>query len=337
MAEQWRVVYLARVAPPREVIEPVLAAVGATLTTASAGTEDEMIAALRDADAVIIHGRADVTEPVMAAIPRCRVIAKTGVGVDKMDVDAATAHGILVCNAPGGNTQEVADQTLGLLLAITRKFVKTWDYVRSGRWAQAGAVHAVRGPTRRLDGRTLGILGLGRIGTAVARRAQGFGLRVVAYDPYITPEQAAERGATFLADRDELFRQSHVVTIHMPLTRETARSVSIREFALMAPGSYFLNLARGGIVDHDALLAALRSGHLDGAALDVTEPEPLPIDSPFYQLDNVIITAHTAANSEESFLDVNRHAAECVADALAGRLPATPINPEAFRPPVAAG
>jgi D-3-phosphoglycerate dehydrogenase / 2-oxoglutarate reductase len=334
VAEQLRVVYLGRVAAPREAIEPALAAVGATLTAASGGDEDEIIAALREADGAIIHGRADVTARVLAALPRCRVIAKTGVGVDKMDVEAATAHGILICNAPGGNTQEVADQTLGLLLAITRKYVKTWDYVRSGRWTSAGNVHAVRGPTRRLEGRTLGILGLGRIGTAVARRAQGFGLRVIAYDPYLSAEQAAERGATLVAERDELFRQSHVVTIHMPLTAETRRSVGARELALMAPGSYFLNLARGGIVVHDALLAALRSGHLDGAGLDVTEPEPLPTDSPFYELDNVIITAHTAANSEESFLDVNRHAAECVADALAGRMPASPINPEAFRPVV---
>ncbi|HEY7067338.1 MAG TPA: C-terminal binding protein [Chloroflexota bacterium] len=335
MANPPKVVFLGRIAPPREVLEPPLTAIGASLTAASARNEDEIIAACQDANAIIIHGRADVTARVLAALPRCRVIAKTGVGVDKMDVEAATAHGILICNAPAGNTQEVADQTLGLLLAITRKFVKTHGYVRSGRWTAAGDVHAVRGPTHRLEGRTLGILGLGRIGTAVARRAEGFGLRVIAHDPYLSAETAAERGAT-LVERDDLFRQAHVVTIHAPLTAETRRSVGAREFGLMAPGSYFLNCARGGIVDHAALLAALQSGHLDGAALDVTDPEPLPTDSPFYALDNVIITAHTAANSEESFLDVCSHAARCVADALAGRLPSSPINPAAFRPAVAA-
>jgi D-3-phosphoglycerate dehydrogenase len=325
-----RVLFMARGRAPRQVIVPELEPVGAELLEATASNEDEIIAACRGMDGVIIHGRALMTPRVMAELDRCRVIAKTGVGVDKIDVAAATDHGILVCNAPGGNTTEVADQTIGLILAITRKLFKTYDFVRSGAWGQkgAGTPHGARGPTHRLAGRTLGIFGLGRIGRAVAQRARGFELHLLGHDPYVAPEQADSFGVE-LVDKDELFRRSHIVTLHAPLTPETHRAVGARELALMPAGSYLVNAARGGLLDYAALTDALRSGHLDGAGLDVTDPEPLPPESPLLHMDNVIVTAHTAANSEESYLDVCAHAAACVAAVLRGEMPSTPVNPEA--------
>lgn len=325
-----RVVFLGRSRAPIEAMLPCLAPLGANLEERSPVGSGGILAACRDADGVITHGGAHFGAAELASLPRCRVIARAGSGVDGIDLDAATRAGIVVCNAPGGNAPDVADQTMGLVVAVTRKILRTNAMVRSGLWS-AGTTSgsAYRGTVHRLRGRTLAIFGLGRVGRLVARRAIGFEMEVVAYDPFVRGPRLPIDGmdATVeMVGKDELFARAHVLTLHAPLTAETARAVGARELAAMPQGGFVINAARGGLIDHGALVAALRSGHLEGAGLDVTDPEPLPADHPLLAMENVVLTAHTAANSEESYVEVCRDAARCVADVLAGRVPATAVN-----------
>ena len=314
---------------PPEPMAGILAAADASLRHETARTEDELIKYGSGADAIIIHGRGNVTATVIDALGSCRMISKTGVGVDGIDVAAATQKGIIIANCPGVSVPEVSDQTMGLMLALSRGIVRVWDLIRQGHWDETGKerLSQLRGPVYRLAGKTLGIVGVGRIGKAVAGKARAFGMRLIAADPYIDPASVADLGVE-LTDLDRVLRESDFVTFHTPLTGETRGLIDAAAIGKMKATAYLINAARGPIVDFDALYDALATKQIAGAALDVTNPEPLPTDSRFYALENVIITAHTAARSDEAVIGVCTQAAKDVAALLSGGRPEAVINPE---------
>jgi D-3-phosphoglycerate dehydrogenase len=323
---RFRVVYCGSNEVPVNLIKPILDEIDAELVIARPKTDAEVAEAGRDADAMVFHGAIPFTREIISQLKRCKVVCRTGVGVDRMDLQAAAEHGVIVSNAAGCNSIEVAEQTIGLLIAVARKLVRMNQYVHEGRWRRHTAeLHAYRGPVSRIAGRTLGIVGLGHVGRQVAPRAQGLRMQVQAVDPYLDPKIAADLGVP-LVSLDELIRTSDFISLHAPLTPQTRKMFSRALFAAMKPTAFLINCARGGLVDTDALYDALVEGQIAGAALDVTDPEPMPGDHPILTLPNVIVTAHTAANSNESYADCQTHAAREVARVLKGEPPTTEIK-----------
>jgi D-3-phosphoglycerate dehydrogenase len=262
-------------------------------------------------DALIVRSGVDVDAALIAAGKRLQVIGRAGVGVDNVDLDAATRAGITVVNAPTGNTIAAAEHTLALLLALARRVAAADASVRRGEWSRS-ALQGVQ-----LHGRTLGIIGLGKIGMAVAERARGFGMTLLGSDPYVTEEQAALRGVE-LVELEALLARSDAVTVHVPLTRATMALIGAKAIARMKPGAFVLNVARGGIVDEPALAAALRDGRLGGAGIDVYESEP-PTGSPLLDAPNTVLTPHLGASTVEAQVAVAEEIAGQVLDVLAGR------------------
>ena len=323
---KFRVVYCGSNEVPVHLIKPILDEIDAELVIARPKTDAEVGEAGRDADAMIFHGAIPLTRAIVSRLNRCRIVCRTGVGVDRMDLQAAAERGIVVANAAGCNSIEVAEQTIGLLIASARKLVRMNQYVHEGRWQRhSKELFSYRGAVSRIADKTLGIVGLGHVGREVAPRARGLRMRVQAVDPYLKPRDAGGLGVP-LVSLDVLIRTSDFITLHAPLTGATRRMFGKAEFAAMKPGSFLINCARGGLVDTDALYDALLSGHIAGAALDVTDPEPMPVDHKILALPNVIVTAHTAANSNESYSACQAHAAREVARVLAGLPPTTEIK-----------
>lgn len=284
-------------------------------------TPKELIEILGDAVGVIAS-----TDPfdasVFAACPSLRVIARTGVGVDAIDMEAATAAGVVVATTPGANEEAVADHALAMILALQRRLAENDAAIREGRWDRAGDL-----TPGDLYGATIGLVGSGVIGNAVIRRLRGFGSTICVYDPFLTQ---APKG-TELVDLPELLERSDVITVHAPLTDGTMGLLGAAEFAAMKPGSFIVNVSRGGIVDEDALAASIRAGHLGGAGLDTFAREPVG-DSPLRELPTVILSPHIAGLSHRSIAAMTEQATQAVLDVLQGRLPAHPKNPEAFHP-----
>ncbi len=323
---KFRVVYCGSNDVPVDLIEPILRDGDAELVVARPTNDQELAEAGRDADGMIFHGALPFTREIIEKLNRCKVVCRTGVGVDRLDLAAAREHGVTVCNAAGCNSIEVSEQMIGLMIAISRKLVRMNQYVREGRWRRHTAeLHAYRGPVSRIAGQTLGIVGLGNVGRQVAPRAQGMKMNVQAVDPYVAPEIAEAMGVK-LVSLDELVGSSDVITLHAPLVPATRKMFGKEQFAAMKSTAYFLNCARGGLVDTDALYDALTTHQIAGAALDVTDPEPMPADHPILTLPNVIVTCHTAANSNESYVDCQTHAAREVIRVLQGQPPTTEIN-----------
>lgn len=298
------------------------------LRSGSPATPDEMIALARDADALLVSSREPVTRPVIEQLDRLKVIARYAVGLDQIDLEAAAERGIVVTHFPMYCTNEVADHTLALLLALNRRIVELDRDLRKGAWAKH-AHHMdrlLRGPIPPLRELTVGIVGIGRIGTAVAARLAPFGVRTLAFDPYLDRESIRERGAEPVSF-DTLLQRSDIVTLHCPLTPETRGLIDATALGLMKPTSMLINTARGPIVDLQALAAALAGGRLGGAALDVVYPEPLPLDSPLYSLPNVILTPHAAYYSERSVEVIRTETLMAAVDVLQGRRPKVVANP----------
>jgi D-3-phosphoglycerate dehydrogenase len=245
-----------------------------------------------------------------------------GIGYDSVDVAAATEQGIIVCNVPEYCVEEVADHALALMLAANRHLARQDRWIRQGRWDRTG----VR-PARRLEGSVLGLVAFGRIARALAAKVEGLGLEVLAFDPYVEEDVARSFGVT-LVELDELLRRSDLISVHAPLTEATRHLLGEREFRLMKPGAVLVNTSRGPVVDETALIEALNDGRLMAAGLDVLEDEPLPPDSPLLELDNVIITPHVGAYSEQSVEDLYRGACEIAIDVLNQRWPASVVNPQ---------
>jgi D-3-phosphoglycerate dehydrogenase len=296
--------------------ERVLAEAGVALTVGACRDENDAIALGRDADAVI-NQHCPVTARVLDAWPRCRAVIHFGKGVDNIDVDAATARGIWVTNVRDANWDEVSNHVLAMLLAWGRALPAFDRDVRAGGWSYRLAV-----PRRRLAGQTLGLVGFGDIARLLAAKARALGLAVLAHARRPSPADGVE----FVA-LAELLRRSDFVSIHVPLTRQTAKLIGAAELALMKPSAFLINTSRGGVVDQPALVAALRGKRLAGAGLDVLDPEPPPADDPILALDNVILSPHVAWYSEESRERVTTEAAREVVRVLRGERPLSPVNP----------
>ncbi len=272
-------------------------------------TEDEIIAAVGDADAVITQTTFQAfPRRVLASLSNVKLITSIGVGYDYLDVDAATELGILTANVPDASTREVADHAMGLVLACTRRIVHLNEVVKRGEWTAMGDPYIsgeIWPKLSRVEGQTLGIVGLGRIGRAMVPRAKGFGLRIIANDPYIAPGIFGEFGVEQV-NLDQLLTQSDIISLHVPLTSETRRLLRLERFKKMRPTACLVNTARGAVVDHEALYTALTEGLISIAAFDVTEPEPIPVESPLLKLDNFICTAHSAGLSPPAFAELQR-------------------------------
>jgi D-3-phosphoglycerate dehydrogenase len=320
------VVYFGSNDVPVPLMKPILDEIGAELTVRRPTNDAEVVEMGRDADAIIMHGSVPLTREIIAQLTRTKVVCRTGVGVDRMDLKAAADYGLIICNAAGCNSIEVSEQTIGLLIAISRKVVRMNQYVRDGKWRRHTAeLHAYRGRVYRIAGRTMGIVGLGHVGKQVAPRAQGMKLNVQAYDPYLDPEIGQDMGVKMVSF-DELVETSDFISLHAPLTRKTRKMFSAAQFKAMKNTAYLINCARGGLVDTEALHDALVAGEIAGAALDVTDPEPLPADHKILTLPNVIVTCHTAANSDESYVDCQTHATREVVNVLSGKGPTTEVK-----------
>jgi D-3-phosphoglycerate dehydrogenase / 2-oxoglutarate reductase len=305
----------------RNIIEEA----GLRLVAAHCKTEDDVIGAARDADAIIAQ-YATVGARAIDALTRCKVIARYGTGVDIVDVDAATRHGILVTNVPNDWCEnEVADHAMALLLAVTRKICVYDRATRAGTWRwQSGE------PIHRLRGRHLGLLSFGAIAQAIAARASGFGVRVIAHDPYLADDEIEARGATSVSF-EGLLEDSDYLIIQAPLTKETHHLIGEPELLRMKPTAVVVNTARGPIVNDEALYRGLHEGWIAGAGLDDIEEEPAKVrdwkpSNPLFGLPNVVITPHAAYYSEESITAVRDFAAHEVVRVLTGKTPLSPVN-----------
>jgi lactate dehydrogenase-like 2-hydroxyacid dehydrogenase len=289
---------------------------------AMANDEAAVAAALANADGLLLSEAVRVTAELLDRCPRLRVISKVGVGYDRIDVDAATARNILVCNTPGVLNGAVADLTFALLLALTRRLRANEERVRTGAWKASPELlgHDIRGGT-------LGIIGFGGIGRTVARTARGFEMNVVYYRRTRDHDAEASGLATF-CERDVVFREADVVSVHCPLTSGTRRSIGAREFSLMKRSSYFVNTSRGAVVDQPALVRALESGMIAGAALDVMDPEPLDPADPLCALPNVVLTPHIGSGTVETRRTMHELAVRNLLQGMAGDVPAAAVNPQ---------
>ena len=302
----------------------VLAAVGAELALAPYPTADSIMAIAAGADALLVT-YAKITAEMIGQMGRCRIISRFGIGVDNVDLAAATAAGIVVTKVPDYCIDEVSDHAMALLLAVVRKIPSSSARTHGGRWEMKAVV-----PIHRLRGSVLGLAGFGRIPQLVVPKAQAFGMKVVAHDPFVPAEVFARAGVEQV-DLSTLFATSDYISVHTPLTPETRNLFNRDTFGQMKRGAYIVNTARGPIIDEAALAEALDSGQIGGAALDVMTQEP-PTTSPLFGRDNVIITPHTSFYSEESLVELQVKAAQEVVAVLSGKTPRNPVNPEALAP-----
>ena len=282
-------------------------------------TPDQFIAEAADCDALLNTYAGPITADVMAKMPRCKIIARYGIGVDTIDLDAATAAGIIVTNNPGYCIEEVAEHTMALMLAAARKVVFYDRLVRAGRWEVPPGK-----PLFRLDGSTVGLVGFGNIARAVALRAAAFGMNVLYTDPFVKQDQYDVPGDS--VSLDKLLRQSDFVSIHPPLMPQTRKMINDEALAKMKKTAWLINCSRGPIVDTDALVRALDAGKIAGAALDTTDPEPLPNPHPLRERDNVIINPHVAWYSEQAMVGLQAGAPGEVRRVLTGEWPVNVVN-----------
>lgn len=305
--------------PSLEPAKRVLAALDAEVRLASAPTAAAILEVGRDADAVMVTF-AQISAEIIAGLRRCRAIGRFGIGVDNIDIDAATRAGIQVTYVPDYCVDEVSDHALALLLALARKVVYGNSLVQAGRWEAAAVA-----PIRRLRGSTLGLLGLGKIPRALVPKAQALGLGVLAHDPFVGDEVAASLNVE-LVELDALLERSDYISIHAPLTPDTDKLFNADAFRRMKPGALLINTSRGPLVDEIALAAALDDGQLAGAALDVVTEEPPAVGSPLLNRDNVILTPHMAFYSDDALVELQTKAAQDVVRVLSGETPLYPVN-----------
>ncbi len=281
---------------------------------------EEVREALQEVDAVIVRSATKLTADVLKGQPRLKAIARAGVGVDNIDLEAATREGIVVMNTPSGNTVSTAEHTIALMLAMSRNIAPAHASMVAGRWDRKKFMGT------QLADKVLGIIGLGRIGQAVAKRARGLEMRVLGYDPYMSEERAADHGVELYRDLDEMLAECDYVTVHTPLNDETRGLINAERLKRMKKGVRIINCARGGIIDEDALADALESGHVAGAAIDVWSQEPPPPDHRLLKLPNVLATPHLGASTGEAQELVAREAAELIAAYLLRREVRQAIN-----------
>ncbi len=279
---------------------------------------EELCATVGQYEALVVRSATDVNGAVLCAGSALKVVGRAGTGVDNIDVDAATDRGIMVVNAPTGNSNAVAEHTITMVLALARRLYPAVTSLKQGRWDK----RTLQGI--EVKGRVLGLIGLGHVGSMVAEKAKGLEMEVIAFDPYLSPTKAATMGVALL-ELHELLQSADFVSVHTPLTAQTHGLINAERLALLKPTAYVINCARGGIVDEAALKVALEAHRIAGAALDVFESEPR-VDAELVGLPNVIATPHVGASTEEAQEQVALDVARGVIDALEGRLPASPVN-----------
>lgn len=281
-------------------------------------TPEELVNNIADFDAIVVRSRTKVTSEVIEASRKLKIIARAGVGVDNVDVKAATEKGIMVVNAPQSTSITVAEHTLGVILSLARKISIADKSVKGGKWEKSKFMG------RELSGKTLGVIGMGRIGSQVVSRCKAFNMEVLVNDPYITEEVASRLGAE-VVDRETLFKNADVITIHVPLTPETKHSIGEKEFHMMKEDAFIINCARGGIINEEDLYHALKDGKIGGAGLDVFETEP-PKDNPLLSLDNLVATPHIGASTKEAQRDAAIIVAREIIKVLSGNSPMNVLN-----------
>ena len=301
----------------REVIESS----GGILKLTQASTEEELISNVKDANGLLVLG-AQITRQVIEAMPECQVIVRYGVGLDTLNIPAATEHGIVVAHFPDFCQPEVANQAILLLLACAKKLTLLDQAVRSGTW-RPGPL----GPMGAIEGETLGLIAFGNIARTVVPRAKALGLNVIAWDPYIGEGVFRSFGVERVAKIEELLNRSDYVSIHAPLSESTRGLIGKGEFQAMKSTAYIINTARGPVIDETALINALQNKEIAGAGLDVFEVEPLPSSSPLTQMTNVVLMPHSASYSDDSFASMQRRVGETITGIMEGRWPEYVANP----------
>jgi D-3-phosphoglycerate dehydrogenase len=299
--------------PSLDIEEAILKPTGCQIVSGQCKTAETLIPLVADADAVITQF-APLTADVIAAMQKARVIVRYGIGVDNVDLDAARARRIPVCNVPDYCIDEVADQTLAFILAMTRQVVANCQHLRDGKWGLAVPLAGMR----TLRDQTVGIVGFGRIGREVAARLAPFKCRRLVHDP-VVPVQTVRDADCEPVALELLLTDADIVTLHCPSTQETRRLLDSKTIARLKPGAIVINLARGDLIETSALVAALQSGHLGGAALDVCDPEPIPAGSPLRSLGNVVLAAHIASTSVKAVRTLRETAARIAVLALSGQ------------------
>ena len=283
-------------------------------------TSQEVIDGARDADAIILMA-VQITREVIEALPNLKVISRCGIGYDNVDWRAATEHGAVVCNVPDHCIYEVACHTFTMLLALERQLIPFIQRAREGGYANGKEIKC-----HRVKGQTLGILGYGRIGRELAPMALGVGMKVLAYDPYV--KEPDRPGVTMAASMDEVLRNADAVSIHLHLNAETAHMISMPQLRMMKKSAFLLNASRGGVVNTEDLMEALKTGEIAGAGLDVIENEPLRTDHEIFHMPQVIFTPHVGMYTEEAMEDMYNKLSAQALDVLAGRWPNNVVNPE---------
>jgi D-3-phosphoglycerate dehydrogenase len=321
MPSQFRVLLTDRAWPDTVLEQHLLAAVGAELIEPPATDEATLVAAVTEVDAIATNW-ARVTPAVVRAAGKCRIIARTGIGVDNIAILEATARGIPVTNVPDYCIAEVADHTIALLLACARRIAFFQGRTKRGEYNLQAAA-----PMRRLSTQTLGLIGLGRIGTAVAQRAMAFGLQIVAQTPSGNPGVDCR-----MVSLDELLATSDFVSLHAPLTDATRTLINATTLARMKPTATLINTSRGGLIDERAVWNALQQNRLGAVALDVFDPEPPDLSQPLFRDERVIVTPHAAFVSEESLVDLRQRAMGEIVAVLSGQRPQNVLNPQIYAP-----
>ena len=306
--------------PSLDPAKAALARIDPELRMAKSASSEDILAVARDADAILVT-YAKLSGDLLRQLTRCKAIGRFGLGVDNIDVKTATELRITVTYVPDYCMQEVSDHAMALLLALARKVPLSNKLVQSGRWEMPAVA-----PLHRLEGQVLGLIGFGNIPRALAPKAKAFGLKVITHDPFVSKEVLAAAGVDGVSI-DNLLARSDFISVHSPLTPATRGLVNAAAFAKMKQGALIVNTARGPLIDEPALIAALDSGHLGGAALDVVTTEPLAKDSPLIGRDNVILTPHTAFYSVEALVELQTKCASDVARVLSGEKPVYPVRP----------
>jgi len=314
------------------IYDELLTRLGAEVEKTFCTTEEELISACSEADAVIAAGTritpGYVFSPkVIENLNKCRIIALMSIGYDNVDVAAATEKGICVANAPDYCLEEVSDHAMALILACARKFYQLLPDIKSGKWSTQAEYSSVLKPLHRLSRQTLGLIGFGKIPRTIVPKAKAFGFRIIAYDPHV-PNTMFKTFKIESVGLDQLLEESDFISLHALLTPETKHMMGLQQFKKMKPSAYFINTARGELVDEKALYTALSEGLIAGAGLDVLEPEPPSPDNPLLKLNNVLITGHFAYYSEESREDLFMRPWEEVARVLQGEWPHGLVNPQ---------
>lgn len=297
----------------------ILAKAHAELVTAECKSEEDLIKATRDADGILVS-LSQITRRVISSWKKNKIIARYGIGVDTVDLQAATDYGVFVTNVPDFCYDEVSDTAMSLILSVTRKVVKMHGLVSQGIWDRKLAI-----PVYKLRGRNLGLIAFGHIAQAVAKKAAPFGLKVSAYDPYIQVSDFVDSSVEFLGF-EELLKKSDIISIHTPLTKQTFHLISEPQLRMMKPTALLINTARGPVVDKIALTKALQEGWIAGAGLDVLEQEPPDPQDPILKLENVVLTPHYASYTEEAYLEVREKAADQIVQVLSGKIPSFLVN-----------